>query len=534
MDSPLEQVKHFFQAVVARKRLFIIVSALVAVLAVAGSFFVPKVYEAKSTVFIERNVIESLMKGITITPSMEDRIRVLRYYMVSRDIVSRTLKKMEMDTNEKYANPDAFEGLVRNCQNKTIINMRGNDLFFVSLKDVNPHFAKDYINTLISIYVQENLATKRAESYGATRFLNEQIGTYKQKLDEIDAKIIEFRRKTGIFSNVDENLLMSQVATDEEELRALRLRKNEMLATIQTINQQLAMLKETLTYGFNDDSSGSYDDARIEQLQGKIDELLIVYNDKHPSVVKLMDQIEELQKRQTDKQAAPKAIIDTSTYNPAEDPIYVDLKMRLNITQSDLNALSAKERDLAGRINANQRTLNNFPEDKKTLNDMERERATHLTIYQQILQRVGISDVSKDMEVADKATTFRIVDPAILPTTPVGVNRIVLMFMGILGGLVAGLCTVYALEMMDDSVKGSRPLKELGLTVLAEIPFILTEADNLLNRRRDKAAYAFASVCSVLVGVLLLHDLFGLSFIDGILGHFTASSVSGYRSPYGS
>jgi len=533
MDSPLEQAKQFLQAVVARKRLFIIVSALVAVLAVAGSFFVPKVYEAKSTVFIERNVIESLMRGITITPSMEDRIRVLRYYMVSRDIVSRTLKKMEMDTHEKYADPDAFEGLVLNCQNKTTINMRGNDLFFVSLKDVNPYFARDYINTLIGIYVEENVATKREESYGATRFLNEQIGTYKQKLDEIDAKIIDFRRKNGIFSNVNEELLMSQVASDEEELRALRLRKNEMQATIQTIQQQLVMLKDTLSYGFEGETSGSYDDARIEQLQSKIDELLIIYNDKHPSVVKLRDQIEELQKRQTENPAASKAIVDTSTYNPADDPIYVDLKMRLNITQSELNALIAKERDLAGRINANQRTLNNFPEDKKTLNDMERERATHLAIYQQILQRVGISDVSKDMAVADKATTFRIVDPAILPTTPVGVKRIMLMLLGILAGLSAGLCTIYACEMMDDSVKGSPSLKELGLTVLAEIPFILTDAENLLNRRRDRAAFTFASACTLLVGVLLLHDLLGFSFVDGILGHFTASGVT-YRSPYGS
>jgi len=142
MDSPLDHVKQFLQAVVARKRLFLIVSTLVAVLVVAGSFFVPKVYEAKSTVFIEKNVISSLMRGLTITPSMEDRIRVLRYYMVSRDIVSRTLKKMEMDTKEKYADSDAFESLIRNCQDKTAINMRGNDLFFVSLRDSNPYFAR--------------------------------------------------------------------------------------------------------------------------------------------------------------------------------------------------------------------------------------------------------------------------------------------------------------------------------------------------------------------------------------------------------
>ncbi len=139
MDSPVEQIKQFLQAVIARKRLFLIVSASVALLAVAGSFFVPKKYEAKSTVFIEKNVINNLMKGIAVTPSMEDRIRVLRYYMVSRDIVSRTLKKMEMDVDKRYADSTMLsKNSSPDCQSRTTINMRGDDLFFVSLTDSNP------------------------------------------------------------------------------------------------------------------------------------------------------------------------------------------------------------------------------------------------------------------------------------------------------------------------------------------------------------------------------------------------------------
>src|SRR5512139_1443957 len=112
MDSPVEQIKQFLRAIVARKRLFLIITTSVALLAVVACFFVPKKYEAKSTVFIERNVIDNLLRGIAVTPSMQDRIRVLRYYMVSRDIVSRTLKKMELDVDKRYALPEAFEELI--------------------------------------------------------------------------------------------------------------------------------------------------------------------------------------------------------------------------------------------------------------------------------------------------------------------------------------------------------------------------------------------------------------------------------------
>jgi polysaccharide chain length determinant protein (PEP-CTERM system associated) len=532
MDSPVEQVKQFLQAVLLRKRLFIIVSASVALLAVTGSFLIPAKYEAKSTVFIERHVIDSLMKGIAVTPSIEERIRVLRYYMTSRDVVSRTLKKMEIDTLDSYQNPDVFEKLIASCQERTTINMKEkNDLFIVSINDVNPYFARDFINTLISAYVESNLAQKREESYGATRFLSEQVIAHKKKLDEIDAKIIEFRKKVGIFSNASETSIIEQIARDQEALKAIQLKKNELMASIATIEQQLKMIRKTTAYGFGAETGGD-PIAKIRQLQSKVDELLLTYNDKHPSVVKLRDQIEELRNRQQINQEAVEPVVDDASYNAAEDPIFVDLKMRLNLNQSELNALLANERDLHGRIATAEKTLRNFPEDKKILNDLERERANYGAIYEQILQRVGISEVSKDMEVADKSTTFRIVDPAILPTTPVGVKRIMLMLAGLFAGIAAGLGTVFALENLDNSIKDSRSIKELGIAVLAEIPLIIGDTENLLNQKKDKAVYTFASVCTVFVGILILYDLLGFTFIDSLLGHFKAGTA--YRSPYGS
>ncbi len=528
MESQVGQIKQFLKAIYSRRHLFIIIAACTALIAVGASFFVPKRYEAKSTVFIERNVINSLMRGITVSPSMDDRIRVLRYYMVSRDIVTRTLKKMDMDTDPRYAQPEQFEGLVKKCQAQTNISVRGNDLFFVSMIDPDPTFAKNYINTLVNIYVEENLADKREESYGANRFLTEQLTFYKQKLDEIDARIIDFRKETGIYSTVSEATVMDQIAMEEEVLKELKGQKTQVYAMIKTIKQQLKMLRDTMAFGFNDAfqtvGPGSDTDYRIEQLQAKIDELLLVYNDQYPEVVKLRNLIEELKKRQEDM-PAPVVNLEPDTYNPVEDPIYVDLKMRMNTAQSDLNALTAKEQELMASIEANQALLRNFPQDKKTLNDLDRERTMQAAIYEKLLQRVGISEVSQQMEVADKSTTFRIVDPAIQPTQPVGTKRIMLMLFGVLSGLAAGLGAVFIAEHLDNSLRGAQQLRELGVTVLAEIPFIWSDRDTQLTHRKDKAALAFASVCALIIGAMLLHDLLGLSLIDQVVANLHINKV---------
>src|SRR6056300_966462 len=128
---------------------------------------------------------------------------------------------MDMDAREQYADAASFEGLVQKCQGKTLINVRGSDLFFVSMVDPDPYFAKEYINTLVNIYVEENMAGKREESYGANRFLAEQVAFYKGELDEIESNILDFRKKTGIYSNVNEVVLMDKIAKDEEELKQL-------------------------------------------------------------------------------------------------------------------------------------------------------------------------------------------------------------------------------------------------------------------------------------------------------------------------
>ena len=391
----------------------------------------------------------------------------------------------------------------------------------MSLVDPDPVFAKDFINTLVNLYVEDNMSDKREESFGANRFLTEQVAFYKQQLDELDTKINNFRKKTGIYSSVNEATIITQLGKDEDELKAIKGQKTERLATISTIKQQLKMLRDSTALGFNDalpgDVSDSAEDPQILQLEAKINELLLVYNDQYPSIVKLREQIEELRKRKSEAKTSANTNVEPLNYNPVEDPIYVDLKMRLNTAQSELNGISAKEADLKAEIAAKQNILRNYPADKKTLNDLENERDLQASLYKKLMERSGVSEVSQQMELADKVSTFRVVEPAILPTHPIGPKRLFIMFIGVLGGAVVGLGTVYAAEYLNESFKETNDLKELGLDVLAEIPYIQTAAETILNRKKDKATFAFAAACLLLIGMMMIHDLLGMSFIDRML-----------------
>src|SRR3972149_5046984 len=135
LEIPRTQIQEYLKIIIKRRFFFIILSFSIMSVMVWGSYSLPKQYEASSTVFIESNVINRLVGGIAITPSMGDRIRVLKYAMLSRDIVLKVLRELDIDI--KVKSDSRLEHMVTEFKGKTNINIRGGDLFIVSVRDTN-------------------------------------------------------------------------------------------------------------------------------------------------------------------------------------------------------------------------------------------------------------------------------------------------------------------------------------------------------------------------------------------------------------
>ena len=164
--------------------------------------------------------------------------------------------------------------------------------------------------------------------------------------------------------------------------------------------------------------------------------------------------------------------------------------------------------------------LRHIPSEKKKLTDLERERNTYKNIYDQLVLRLGQSEVSKQMEVQDKAATFRIVDPAILPTRPVSPNRIRIMLLGIAAGIAGGFGIVFLLDYMNHSVKSLGELKPLGIPVLAMIPAIYARDELAKKRKKDIMVYSFAGLYLLCILGVFTTEFMGLSYVDDFIQHY--------------
>jgi len=154
MQSNEFEYKKYLQLIVRRKELFLTLALLFMTGGIILSYMVPKKYEATSTVFIEKNVISELVRGITATPSMEDTIRVLTYAITSRTLLTKVVDGLDMDVSR--GNPVDINELIKKLQLNTTVKVTNGNLFTISYKDRNPRMARDFVNALVRLYIEEN------------------------------------------------------------------------------------------------------------------------------------------------------------------------------------------------------------------------------------------------------------------------------------------------------------------------------------------------------------------------------------------
>lgn len=209
--------KRYLRLVSKKKYLFVILALLIMTGTVVTSYLLPERYEAKCTVFIEKSVISDLVRGIAITPSFEDKLRVLAYAMKSRTLLLKVMNDLDLNVNS--LTNGQLEKMVREFQENTDVRLKDKEgLFTITFNSENPRIARDYVNSLVRRYIEENITSKREESYGATNFLGEQITTIKAKLEEAETKVNDYKREKGSTLAQDEGSLLAAIGDAQQKV----------------------------------------------------------------------------------------------------------------------------------------------------------------------------------------------------------------------------------------------------------------------------------------------------------------------------
>ncbi|MEW6109829.1 MAG: XrtA system polysaccharide chain length determinant [Nitrospirota bacterium] len=513
--NPAFDIKTILTIILRRKYIALLVALTVISIFTWGSFFIPNVYEASSTVFVEQSsIVDPLIRGVGVTRSIEERLINLRDSITSRNILERVMKKLDLDV--KVKNPGQYEEIIRNIRNNLNLRVQGGsraNLFVISFTANDPKTASSLVNTLVSEYIEESQSMTRTDAYSAYDFIQNQVLEYKKRLEESDGAIREFRERNPNLVPQSENTLIGRIETFQTARIDAEIRLKELTRKRENLQKQLSGEKELTVAFISNDSSPQ---GRLNSLNNQLVILLSKYTDNYPEVIKVKHEIEELKRQISQAKASPHS---SGSETAAINPIYQQIRQELTNTEAEIESLRGRISELSRQQQGSENILGRMPKEQEEWTKLQRDRNVYQRIYDELLQKLENARVSKDLEVTNKAGIFRVVDPAIVPPLPKKPDRVKMILFGLFFGITSGIGAAFGLDYLSHSFKDEATIESrLKLSVLATIPKIVTEEDVLSGKKLDRKVFTAAAAYLIVIGVVLtvefLHRYIGIKIIN--------------------
>lgn len=495
--------------------------ALAWIISIAGwvtVYHLPDNYQASARIYVDtQNILRPLMAGMTVSPNAQQQISIMSRTLINRPNIERIIRMVDLDIT--ISNESERENLVTNLMSDIQLNAAGGDnIFTISINNEDPMLAKDIVQSLLTIFVEEGLDGKRDDSSSALRFIEQQITAYETKLIEAENALTAFRQKNlGLLPGQQGGDYYSQLIEAGENLRRAELALREGEQARKAIKKQIMGDEPIFTFEpFGTESGVIVDiaiDARIQSLNENLDTLRLNFTDQHPDIVSTMRLIDQLEKRKKD---------EAKSTNPTSDPgrNYSPMLQQLNVALAEAEAVVASMQARVEEYTARYEHLKALsvaiPKVESEFTQLNRDYNVNKSNYEQLLERRISAQMSGELTSASGLLSFRIIDPPTVPDEPDGPNRPIFFSLVFLAALGIGIAAAFVTSQIRPAFYSQSNLREVsGLTVIGTVPMIWTDHEQIKQRRR---LYAFGFSLLCLAGIYTLLMMFSEKIDSALSG----------------
>jgi polysaccharide chain length determinant protein (PEP-CTERM system associated) len=478
------------------------------VVAVVGWFIVitiPDVYGASARVYVDtQSTLRPLLRGLAVETDVMTDVNMMARALMSRPNLERLARETDLDIAAK--DQAGFENVINHLQASIQLNKDGNNIIQIGYQNNDPQKALAVVTAVLNTFIEGSLGENRSDASTAQRFLLEKLKEYEVRLNEAEAKLVEFKRKnvgqmpgegSDYFARLQE--AQNRLQEIDVKLRVARNRRAEL-------QRQIGGEEPVFGLGPADNAAttaSTPQDKRIAALEEQLTELRLKYTDTHPDIVAILRTIESLK---AEKQASGRTTLPppTRSYSALDvNPVYQQMKMQLSQADVEIAQLQTEYADQAGQVGALRRRVDTVPAIEAELKRLTRDYDVTKNRYEELLQRVESARISEDADQSKDDITFRIIDPPAVPSLPVGPDRPLLMTGVLLLALIAGLALAFALNIgRPVFYTGADLERRFKVQVLGSIRLVRDEIEESVVRR--EAMLLAGGVGAIVVAYALL------------------------------
>lgn len=457
----------------------------------------PNEYSSHATVLVEPQAIdEELVRAGVQGQDLQQRLGIMSARILSRQRLSKLIDELGLypEESKEMTRQEVIDVMRRHLSVEPVLSELQSDKrntdniqfnrFKISYRNPSAVTAAEVAQSLASDFVDANINARIEVSQQSLSFMEDSIEELRGEAVDVESRIKDVKAENA--GHLPEDLVTNQrileqlIAQSRETQRALLLaRSDEAFWKSQVITAESMM--------GGDATSPAY---RRKVLETELQSLRARgFTQKHPDVVHRRDELMLLQQQVEARQATAseaKSGSEGGEDDSAGDS-YAEQNAKSELRRSRL-AVEAAEQELERLTTSQQEVQQSIaltPLVAEQLNSLEREYESLVTSFRDFSVRRQQAAVQANLERKQLGENFRILESAFPATRPGSPNRILMLFVGVIVGLGAGVAMGLVLETSDSSIHDARRLQSYAnMPVLVSIPSIRLDPDRRLRRRR--------------------------------------------------
>ncbi len=361
--------------------------------------------------------------------------------------------------------PDKLS-LVERMRATIAISVTGGSTFSITYTGEEPRVVQQVTNKLATLFIDENLKVREEQAQGTGQFLESELERVKDKLEEQESELRSFKQRYM-------GELPSQLDANLRTLDRLQMEKIALDQQLRSAKERFEVMSQIELFGLSNTEeveSVGPPDTRLRTLKSRLTELSRTYKNDHPDVVVLRREIAQLEAELERQQAEQPPKLET------RKPILKVQKAPEDEISSTIASLKQRSAEVTKESERYQQRVDNTFLREQQLVIILRDYETISKTYQGLLDKRQNARIAENLERRQKGEIFKILDPAELPERPFKPNRRLLIALGCLLGLGAGIGLAFLREQLDPSIRSEKDLVQAttGIPLLSVIPFVLT------------------------------------------------------------
>lgn len=458
----------FFKHKTAILTVFFVTAATAA----TAAFILPPTYEATSTLLIKigrEHIYRPEVGAInpTLVVDREATINSEVRIATSRDLVQRTLEALTVREVYPMSEGDTVNEAILKAQDKlTVKQDKNSNVIEINFQHKNPEVAAKFVNTLVDFMKEKHL---RIFSDPNASFLEKQVESYKQKLQESNSNLESYKKQNGLSSLGEErHLLLEHLKEMDVALKSVQRDTLGQRQRLLSLEKQQANIPEHISLSSITEEHHPLDNAKTSLLEfrRKEQELLTKYTESSRFVTEIRKQIAmvEIFIREQEAQSADRV-------TKGKNPVYQQMEIEVYQATANLQGLSSKEHEIKEQISQLQTKLAHLDGHERALAALELQVSTDRNNYEMYSRKAEEAGISEEMDRL-KMANISVIQPAFVPIKPVKPNKALTILSGLVVGCLAGIAFGLLLEYMEGGYTRPEQLeRDLKVPVLTSVVF---------------------------------------------------------------